>query len=208
MKKFLFIILILLPFSLFAQPNRNDMAMIHLKGVNAVGFKVGSQFGLPEFSNADHMTTTLALTHTYYFTNKILLTTELEYEFGAFKNRRGINSNGQNISSNSLGTEYKGFLVTPTFEYAVWKPTKWLYLHLGVGLNLGADFYSHKDLGEKFNTFVLGATAGGNLEFYTCRWISILLKGQYHCLIPLPKTDFCKVYGKPNFSLAVRANIY
>lgn len=153
--------------------------LIHTKGKMGVGVRGG--IGWIKSNHAYN----LGLMYHYYTGNKTGILVEVDREKAEFEYSNFTNH----------------FLVGAGFEYAVWKPCKWLYMNLNFCGNFGYDEWNCKIMDWKEKHFIGGANGGFALEAYPWHFLSVMLKARQFLLFGKEMN-----YLKPDFSLGLKYN--
>jgi hypothetical protein len=152
--------------------------LIHVKGMQSVGIRGG----IGTKNKYD-----VGLTYNYSFDQKYTLISELDHEEATF----GY-SDFTNVFLYSVGA-----------DYAVWQPTNWCYLNLGLGACVGYDKWHADIVDDTQEGWVYGAQAGMNVEVFPWPFLSFDLKAQQYLLFGNKDQ-----YLKPNFSIGIRYNFH
>lgn len=154
--------------------------LIHTKGKMGLGFRGGVSSRV-----AYHHGYNLGLFYNYYTSNQFSVLVEVDREKAEFEYSKFTNQ----------------FLVGVGCEYAVWKPTKWLYMNLNLCGNIGFDEWDCKVMDWKQRNVIGGANGGFALEAYPCHFLSIVAKARQFVLFGKGMN-----YLKPDFSLGIKVN--
>lgn len=162
--------------------------VIHEKGKMGLGFRGGiSSFigGIKEKCNW-HRGYNLGLFYNYCLNDRLSLIAEvdhekLEYEYSNYNNP---------------------FLLGIGCEYAVWKPTKWLYINLSYCANIGYEVWDCKVMDWTERHLIGGVNGGFAIEAYPCHFLSFVGKTRQFVLYGKGMSD----YLKPDVSLGIKVN--
>lgn len=158
-----------------------DAQLIHTKGKMGIGFRGG--VGTRTFQRWKGYN--LGIFYNYYTSNQLGIIVEVDREKMEFKHSEFTNQ----------------FLLGVGCEYAVWKPTKWLYMNLNLSGNFGFDVWDCTITDWKESHFLGGLNGGFGLEAYPCHFLSFVLKARQFVLFGKGMN-----YLKPDFSLGVKVN--
>lgn len=153
--------------------------LIHTKGKMGIGVRGGIGWIKSNHSR------NIGLMYHYYTSNKTGIFVEIDREKARFRNSEFTNH----------------FMVGAGFEYAVWKPCKWLYMNLSVAGNFGYDEWDCTIMDWTERHFVGGANAGFGLEAYPWHFLSFTLKARQFMIFGKGMN-----YLKPDFSLGLKYN--
>lgn len=155
--------------------------LIHTKGKMGIGFRAG--VGTRAFQGWKGYN--LGLFYNYYTSNQLGLLIEVDREKMEFEHSEFTNQ----------------FLLGVGCEYAVWKPTKWLYMNLSLSGNFGYDDWQCTIMEREEKHLIGGLNGGFGFEAYPWHFLSFVLKGRQYALFGKGMN-----YFKPDISLGVKVN--
>lgn len=132
-----------------ACPSFAQNQLTHAAGIHSVQLHGGCSVG---------HTWDLGVDYQYRFHQSWAFVLPLDYEKGTYKK-----------------SQFSAVNASPGVEASVWQICSWLYLNLHAQMVLGLDHWYNPDMQLTDQGFALGASLGGNLEFFAMPELSFTL---------------------------------